>query len=61
MYLTNAKYRVIISQVAQSGVSHQKTAKKYQKSKKTFAKGIDKWIWMWYNIKVAAQVATNGH
>ena len=46
MYLTNAKYRVIISQVAQNGVSHQKTAKKYQKSKKTFAKGIDKWIWM---------------
>ena len=36
-------------------LSHQKTAKKYQKSEKSFAKGIDKGFWMWYNIKVAAQ------
>ena len=59
MYLTNAKYRVIISQVAQSGVSHQKTWKNIKKSEKTFAKGIDKAFLVWYNIKVAAQVATS--
>ena len=58
MYLTRAKYRDIISQVAQATLSHQTTAKKYQKkSEKTFEKGIDKWKRLWYNIKVAARVA----
>ena len=35
--------------------THQATVKKYQKSEKTFKKGIDKWEMMWYNIKVAAK------
>ena len=34
---------------------HQATAKKYQKSEKTFKKGIDKRKRLWYNIKVAAE------
>ena len=58
MYLTTAKYRVIISQVASSDGYLSQSRKKYQKSEKTFAKGIDKREMMWYNIKVAAQVAT---
>ena len=29
--------------------------KNIKKSEKSFAKGIDKGFWMWYNIKVAAQ------
>ena len=55
MYLTSAKYHDIISQVAQVALSNHITAKKYQKSEKTFAKGIDKAVWVWYNIKVAAE------
>ena len=61
MYLTSAKIHVIISQVAHSGAHTSKKHKKYQKCEKTFKKGIDKWIWMWYNIKVAARVAAHGH
>ena len=58
MYLTSAKYHVIISQVASSDGYLSQTRKNIKKSEKTFKKGIDKWIWMWYNIKVAARVAT---
>ena len=58
MYLTSAKYHVIISQVASSDGYLSQTWKNIKKSEKTFEKGIDKWIWMWYNIKVAARVAT---
>ena len=61
MYLTRAKYHGIISQVASSDGYLSQTRKKYQKSEKTFKKGIDKVFLVWYNIKVAAQVATNGH
>ena len=61
MYLTRAKYRVIIAQVTSSDGYLSQSRKKYQKSEKTFAKGIDKAFLVWYNIKVAAQVATNGH
>ena len=32
-----------------------------KKSEKTFEKGIDKRKRLWYNIKVAAQVAAHGH
>ena len=35
--------------------------KNIKKSEKSFEKGIDKAVWAWYNIKVAAQVATHGH
>jgi len=55
MYLTTAKYHDIIPQVVQAAQSHQTTAKKYQKSEKTFKKGIDKRKRLWYNIKVAAK------
>ena len=61
MYLTSSEIRVIISQVAQSGAIPSKNSKKYQKNEKTFKKGIDKGKLMWYNIKVAARVATHGH
>ena len=61
MYLTRAKYHGIISKVAQTGAIASRSLKKYQKSEKTFKKGIDKVFLVWYNIKVAAQVATNGH
>ncbi|MBR5120090.1 MAG: hypothetical protein IKV02_03750 [Clostridia bacterium] len=57
--LTNAKVGAIISKVAQKVTILQKNSKKYQKSEKTFKKGIDKWVLMWYNIKVAARVATS--
>ena len=60
MYLTSAKIHVIISQVAHSGAPTSKKHKKnIKKSEKTFKKGIDKWVLMWYNIKVAARVATS--
>ena len=55
MYLTSTKYRGIISQVASSDGYLSQTRKKYQKSEKTFEKGIDKAVLVWYNIKVAAQ------
>ena len=55
MYLTSAKYRGIIAQVASSDGYLSQSRKKYQKNEKTFKKGIDKWEMMWYNIKVAAQ------
>ena len=35
--------------------------KNIKKSEKTFEKGIDKRKRLWYNIKVAAQVAAHGH
>ena len=42
------------------GCTHiKKPQKNIKKSEKTFKKGIDKVIWMWYNIKVAARVATS--
>ena len=50
MYLTTAKYRAIISQVAQSdgylSQSRKKSEKNIKKSEKTFKKGIDKVFWM---------------
>ena len=53
--MTKGKVDAIISKVAQAALSHQTTAKKYQKSEKTFKKGIDKRKRLWYNIKVAAK------
>ena len=35
-----------------------KPQKNIEKNEKSFKKGIDKRIWMWYNIKVAARAAT---
>ena len=62
MYLTSTKYRGIISQVASSDGYLLQTRKKYQKSEKTFEKGIDKVVLVWYNIKVAAKKSGyNGH
>ena len=61
MYLTSAEIRVIISQVAHGDGYLSQPRKKYQKSEKTFAKGIDKVFLVWYNIKVAARVAAHGH
>ena len=37
--------------------NYHTSQKKIKKSEKTFKKGIDKREMMWYNIKVAAQVA----
>ena len=57
MYLTSAEIRVIISQVASSDGYLSQARKNIEKNEKTFKKGIDKREMMWYNIKVAAQVA----
>ena len=59
--MTKPKVGDIISKVAQKGAIPSKNLKKYQKNEKTFKKGIDKVFLVWYNIKVAAQVATHGH
>ena len=51
-----------MTEIAQNGEITSKNRKKnIKKSEKTFEKGIDKWEMMWYNIKVAARVATHGH
>ena len=42
------------------GIYHN-PEKNIKKSEKTFKKGIDNVFLVWYNIKVAAQVATHGH
>ena len=57
--MTSDKYRDIISQVAHGDEYLSQLRKKYQKNEKTFKKGIDKGELMWYNIKVAARVATS--
>ena len=44
--LTNPKVGAIISKVAHLGGITQKNLKKYQKSEKTFEKGIDKVVLM---------------
>ena len=55
MYLTSAKYRVIISHVAHGDGYLSQPEKNIKKIEKTFKKGIDKRDWMWYNNKVAAR------
>ena len=39
------------------GAHKKKPQKNIEKNEKSFKKGIDKRIWMWYNIKVAARAA----
>ena len=57
--LTNGKVSDIISKVTHPGDDRIKNRKKnIEKNEKSFKKGIDKRIWMWYNIKVAARAAT---